>query len=145
MPHTSPYTARAIGLTDGCDDGDNLVAALVDTGAGVDDGRKPQPEPKPQWQFYLPAKFDEGSGEAVQLPAFGWQNLVQRVATELGMEQRDIKGKEKHGNDRIICAIMQPYHLYREYYLARCETVIVWHWCVSFDATESTHCACREG
>jgi|EP01043_Picozoa_sp_COSAG02_P029607 hypothetical protein len=126
MPHTSPYTARAIGLTDGCDgDDDDRVAAPVDTGAGVEDGQKPQLELEPRWQFYLPTKFDEGCGEAVQFPTFGWQNLVQRVAAELGMEQRDIKGKEKHGNDRIVCAIMQPYHLFREYYLARCDTVAV--------------------
>ncbi len=131
MPHTSPYTARAVGLTDECD-GDLRVAAPAElhTSALADDGRKPEAEQEPRWQFYLPTKFDEGNSEAVQFPAFGWQNLVQRVAVELGMEQRDIRGKDKHGNDRMVCAIMQPYHLFREYYLARCDTVAMKQkWC----------------
>jgi hypothetical protein len=126
MPaHTSPYTARAIGLTEAAD-GDVAAPAEMCTSTGrADDSQQLEAEMQPRWQFYLPTKFDEGSSEIVQFPAFGWQTLVQRVALELGMEQRDIKGKEKHGNDRVVCAIMQPYHLFREYYLARCGAVAV--------------------
>lgn len=121
-PHTSPYTARAIGLTEAgdADEVDTFNAREDADAARVDDVQTPEPETtEPRWQFYLPTKFDEGSSEAVQFPAFGWQNLVCRVAQQLGMEEREIKGKEKHGSDRVVCTIMQPYHLFREYYLAR--------------------------
>jgi hypothetical protein len=122
LPHTSPHSARAIGLTDGAND-----APEPPPQPHSERESQPEPEPEPQpWQFYLPTKFDESTGEAVQFPAFGWQNNAQRVALELGLVPRDIRDKQKHGQDRVVCAIMQPYHLFREYYLGRMNNRNCW-------------------
>eukprot|EP01046_Picozoa_sp_COSAG06_P005417 COSAG06_NODE_242_length_19243_cov_7.612568_1_plen_65_part_10 len=64
LPHTSPHSARAIGLTDGGND-----APEPPPQPQLERESQPEPEPEPQpWQFYLPTKFDESTGEAVQFP-----------------------------------------------------------------------------
>eukprot|EP01046_Picozoa_sp_COSAG06_P092950 COSAG06_NODE_39155_length_415_cov_4.212025_1_plen_65_part_01 len=64
LPHTSPHSARAIGLTDGAND-----APEPPPQPHSERESQPEPEPEPQpWQFYLPTKFDESTGEAVQFP-----------------------------------------------------------------------------
>jgi len=95
VPNLSPHHAKAVGFA---------------AGAAT---RQPElaPEPEPptsSWQVFLPTKFDEGSGKAVDFPVFGWQAHVQKRAQGLCIEQRDVKAKEKHGQDPVVCVIMQP-------------------------------------
>ena len=121
-PHMSPHSARAVGLHLSCDS-----LPIVS---------EPEPEPKPEptaaapdargWKIYLPTKFEEGSGEPVEFPVYGWQTHVQKTARRLGIAALEIREKEKTGQDLVICMIMQPYHLYREFYLGRMNNRNCW-------------------
>ena len=51
---------------------------------------------------------------------YGWQRLMTKSAAEFGMGEIDVKAaKQKTGQDPTVCCIMQPYHLFREFYVGR--------------------------
>eukprot|EP01051_Picozoa_sp_SAG22_P019798 SAG22_NODE_3769_length_1537_cov_1.789291_2_plen_219_part_01 len=103
-----------------------IQAFLADTAAPAP---APEPEPEPLrpdsgFRSYLPAQYDEantraGAG-AVQFPLYGWQRLLQQVARDLRIGALEVMdNKKKTGQQPVVCLVMQPYHLYREYYIGR--------------------------
>ena len=120
MPHVSPHTARAVGLTACSEEPEPEPGPKTEARAAAATAAEPEPEPEPEYGLYLPTKFDESTGAAVEFSAYGWQAHVQRVAEALPrVALREVAGRQKTGQDRVICVIMQPYHLFREHYVGR--------------------------
>ena len=119
--HMSPHSARAVGLAPRGEEDAGAATAEKKLVPEPEPDPEPEPEPEapPSWSFYLPTKFEEGSWAEVEFPAYGWQNQLHKVAVPLGMVPLDVKNKEKTGQERVVCCIMQPYHLFREYYVGR--------------------------
>ena len=92
------------------------------TAAATDAAAEPEPESgslQQGWQIYLPTKFDEINRRPAQVPMYGWQPFLQEVAAGLGFEVLDVKDRQKTGQRKVVCVVMQPYHLYKEFYIGR--------------------------